>query len=130
MSSSPHDNDRKSGPRDVPLEIVNDLPRGAQSGERPSGSTGSRPVGASPFRFVISLLIGALADWLELLFPFAWVPIDCVTAAVFFVLWGLRWETALVLIPELIPGLNMFPSWVLLAFYLGQKGRNSQSGPR
>lgn len=131
MSSFSEDKDPKPAPKDVPLEIVNDVPDGAQRGGGTSDdSTGSSRVGTSPFRFGLSLLIGALADWLELLFPFAWVPIDCVTAAVFFMLWGLRWETALVLIPELIPGLNVFPSWLLLAFYLGQKGRSSQPGPR
>jgi hypothetical protein len=130
MGSSPDEKDSKAAPREVPLEVVDDLPKGTQAGESFSGTpkrAGQR--GASPFRFVVSLLIGALADWLEVMFPFAWLPIDCVTAALFFMLWGLRWETALVLVPELIPGLNMFPSWVLLAFYLGQKNRPPQDGP-
>lgn len=111
--------------------MVRDLPKGDPEGEEASPrAADSRRSVASPFRFVVSLLVGALADWLEIIFPVAWLPIDCVTAAVFFMLWGLRWETALVLIPELIPGLNMFPSWVLLAFYLGQKNRGTQDGPR
>jgi len=131
MNSSSDGKEKKPTPREVPLEVVNDLPKSERAGEASGGSsTESRQGSTSPFRFVVSLLVGALADWLEVMFPFAWLPIDCVTAAVFFMLWGLRWETALVLVPELIPGLNMFPSWVLLAFYLGQKNRGTQDGPR
>ncbi len=131
MNSSSDGKENKPPPREVPLEVVNELPKGERAGKASSGSSAeSRQGSSSPFRFVVSLLLGALADWLEVMFPFAWLPIDCVTAAVFFMLWGLRWETALVLVPELIPGLNMFPSWVLLAFYLGQKNRGTQDGPR
>lgn len=73
-------------------------------------------------RFVLTLCVAALADGLEVLFPPAWVPIDLATVGVFFLLWGFRWEVALVLLPELIPGANVFPSWILLAFYLGNQG--------
>jgi hypothetical protein len=39
-----------------------------------------------------------------------------------FLIWGLRWEIAVVLLPELVPGMNVFPSWTLLAMYLEKKG--------
>ena len=77
-------------------------------------------------RFVLTLLVAAAADGLEVLFPLAWIPIDLATVGLFFLLWGFRWEVALVLLPEIIPGVNVFPSWVLLALYLGNgipKGR-------
>jgi hypothetical protein len=34
------------------------------------------------------------------------------------VLWGWRWEILLAVIPELIPGLELAPTWTLFAGYL------------
>ena len=117
-------------PKDIPLEVVNEIPNASgpssQSSERhPSGG---RAWCSSGVRFVLTLAIAAIADGLEVLFPPAWIPIDLATVGAFFLLWGFRWEIALVLIPEIIPGANVFPSWVLLALYLGNQGaRNRQS---
>ncbi len=111
----------------VPLEVVDHIPgeaskseSGGDSGVGPK-STKSRVFGENT-RFIVTLAVAGLADWLEVLFPFAWIPIDLATVGVFFLLWGLRWEVALVLLPELIPGANIFPSWILLALYLGKQG--------
>jgi hypothetical protein len=68
-----------------------------------------------------SLALAVVADSLEAAFPPAWLFIDAVTTVAFFLIWGLRWEIAVVLLPELVPGMNMFPSWTLLAMYLGKK---------
>jgi hypothetical protein len=83
---------------------------------------------ASVFKFIVTLAIAGAADGLQLLVPPMWIPIDIVATLSFFALWGLRWEIALVLLPELAPGIEAFPSWVALAFYLGRKSFSAQPG--
>jgi hypothetical protein len=70
---------------------------------------------------MVSLALALAADSLEAAFPPAWVVIDAFTTVAFFLIWGLRWEIAVVLLPELVPGMNVFPTWTLLAIYLGKK---------
>lgn len=110
-----------TGPKLVPLEVVDEIPNqgGKDVGSQKPKGTQGRGARAGGMRFLLSLGVAALADGLEVLFPFAWVPIDLATVGAFFLLWGFRWEVALVLIPELIPGVNTFPSWVMLALYFG-----------
>jgi hypothetical protein len=109
------------------LEVVDDVPNGAKTAVPPDRSTeDQRGLTGSPVRFLLGLTVAAVADGLEVLFPLAWIPIDLATVGVFFLLWGFRWEVALVLLPELIPGVNVFPSWVLLALYLGGRGGKGQ----
>ena len=132
-SQQPPKNGASKGPvQSVPLEVVDHIP-----GEIPSPGTGDASGSGSQaskpgffgenLRFIVTLAVAGLADGLEVLFPFAWVPIDLATVGVFFLLWGLRWEVALVLLPELIPGANIFPSWILLALYLGKQGPNKSA---
>ncbi|MEI7911846.1 MAG: hypothetical protein WCK77_19620 [Verrucomicrobiota bacterium] len=83
---------------------------------------------ASVFKFIVTLAIAAAADGLQLLLPPLWIPIDIVAALSFFALWGLRWEIVVVLLPELTPGVEAFPSWVVLAFYLGRNSLAAQPG--
>jgi hypothetical protein len=33
-------------------------------------------------------------------------------------IWGRRWEIAIAVIPEVIPGLDLFPTWTLFVGYL------------
>ncbi len=108
-------------PKVVPLEVVDEIPMtgGRCEGPRKAEEGETHRQTQRGWRFVLSLIVAAVADGLEVLFPFAWVPIDLATVGVFFLLWGFRWEVALVLIPELIPGVNAFPSWIMLALYLG-----------
>jgi hypothetical protein len=72
-------------------------------------------------RFLLTLAVAASADVLQWLFPPLWIPIDVVTALVFVALWGLRWEIAVALVPELAPGVDTFPCWIALAIYLGSR---------
>jgi hypothetical protein len=76
---------------------------------------------AAGFKSMAGLALAVAADALELAFPPAWLLIDAVATAGFFLIWGLRWEIAVVLLPELIPGMNVFPSWTLLAMFLSKK---------
>ncbi|NBV85409.1 MAG: hypothetical protein EBS01_03910, partial [Verrucomicrobia bacterium] len=80
-------------------------------------------------RFALTILVALIADALEAPLagiPPAWILLDALTAGAFFALWGFRWEVAMVLIPELVPGLNVFPTWFLLALYLG-RGKDSNT---
>ena len=81
---------------------------------------------ASVFKFILTLAIAGAADGLQLAFPPLWIPIGIVAALSFFALWGLRWEIAIVLLPELAPGIEAFPSWVALALYLGRKSLSAR----
>ncbi len=74
------------------------------------------PVGV--FACAFTLLVAACADALEVAFPLAWVPVDIAVALLLLLIWGRRWEVAVVILPELIPGVSMFPTWTLLAVYL------------
>ena len=126
MKSNASDHSEGSAPKVVDLEVVDSIP-----GEHNEiGGTGKADAEADPrargvasnMRFVVGLALAALADGLEVMFPPLWIPIDLAMVGVFFFLWGFRWEVALILLPELIPGANMFPSWTLLALYLGRQG--------
>jgi len=124
MKSQESGNNTPPAPKVVPLEIVDEIPPASGAARVPPEPQGasSQPRQGGTVRFVLTLCVAALADGLEVLFPPAWVPIDLATVGVFFLLWGFRWEVALVLVPELIPGANVFPSWILLALYLGNQG--------
>ena len=86
-------------------------------------------------RFAISLALAGMADAAQAVFPPDWVFVDVAMSVAFLLIWGFRWEIAWVLIPELVPGMSVFPTWSLLAVYLGKKhGENppnqTRSGPR
>ena len=66
----------------------------------------------------MSLAVAGVADSLNVAFPVLFLPVGILTALILLALWGLRWEVAVAVIPELIPGVAMFPSWVLLVCYL------------
>jgi hypothetical protein len=86
--------------------------------------------GASNMRLVATLLVAALADSLEFIPPpFGYVG-DFVAVVGLLFLWGFRWEILAVLLPELIPGLNVFPTWTGLALYFvfQKSGQGRPSG--
>jgi hypothetical protein len=86
----------------------------------------SAPKARSPLKYVITFAVAAAADALQVAFPPFWIPVSMVTALIFFLLWGWRWEIFAVLVPELAPVVDVFPSWIAIAFYL--TGRDSRSG--
>ena len=63
--------------------------------------------------FAVAALSDVLAVLATLAPPIEWT-LDIVTALVLFVLLGRRWLLLPALIMEAIPGLWMFPSWVLV----------------
>lgn len=143
--SAPQKNEVQKKP-DAPVEVEVELlgpeganpPLGGARGAKPPQSSNSEAVpprgaglawtgsGKSPaFKEMASLAVGLAADALEVAFPPAWLVVDAFATVAFFLIWGLRWEIAVVLLPELVPGMNVFPSWTLLAMYLKKKDAGS-----
>lgn len=86
----------------------------------------SAPKNRSTLKYVITFAVAAAADALQVAFPPFWIPLSIVTALILFALWGWRWEILAVLVPELAPIVDVFPSWVAIALYL--TGRDSAFG--
>jgi hypothetical protein len=125
---------KRDAPLDVEVEVLG--PEESQSAPKAKAASASTdrqmpPQGigtawaglakSAAFRQMASLAVALAADAIEVAFPPAWLVVDAFATLSFFLIWGLRWEIAVVLLPELIPGMNVFPSWTLLAMYLKQK---------
>ncbi|MBC7368710.1 MAG: hypothetical protein H7343_18195 [Undibacterium sp.] len=76
------------------------------------------PPQISTLRCALSLACALAADGLQWLFPPLWVLYDGTMAVALLLIWGWRWEIAVAVIPELIPGLDLFPTWTLFVGYL------------
>ena len=63
--------------------------------------------------FVLAGISDLLSIWLETLPPIQWL-LDLVTAGMLFMLLGRQWMILPGLIAEAIPGLALFPSWLLV----------------
>lgn len=68
-------------------------------------------------RLIIALVVAAVADGLSILLtltpPVQWA-VDLATALVLFVVMGWQWMLLPALIMEAIPGLYVFPFWLLV----------------
>jgi len=68
-------------------------------------------------RQALAVLIAAVSDflsiWTEIAPPLQWV-LDLATALLLFLLLGRRWALLPGLIAEAIPGMGVFPVWVLV----------------
>lgn len=83
--------------------------------------TDAKPQKASILKFILSLSIAAISDGLnaaDFSVPLIYIPVDIATVLILLALWGMRRELLLALIPELIPALNVFPTWVAVVVYL------------
>lgn len=79
------------------------------------------------WRAVLSLACALTADGLQWLFPPLWVVCDGATVIALLIIWGWRWEIAVAVIPELIPGFDLFPTWTLFVGYLIATQRKKQT---
>jgi hypothetical protein len=72
---------------------------------------------ASRTRFAIAFGVAAISDflsmWTEFAPPIQWV-VDLGTAGLLFLILGRRWALLPGLIAEAIPGMGLFPVWVLV----------------
>ncbi|MBI5383749.1 MAG: hypothetical protein HZA90_03590 [Verrucomicrobia bacterium] len=97
------------------LSLVPAAPPAAVEVVSPVAPAGSRRL--SKARLVAAFAIAGVSDALSLVFglamPVQWT-IDLTTAALLFAVMGWRWALLPGLIMEAIPGVDMFPSWVLV----------------
>jgi hypothetical protein len=76
------------------------------------------------FRSLVSVVCALAADGLQWLIPPLWVVCDGSMVVVLLIIWGWRWEIAVAVVPEIIPGLDLFPTWTLFVGYLITVRRN------
>ena len=81
------------------------------------------PIAASPGRSprgraILTVFCALVADALQWILPFLWPLWDGAMVLAILALWGWRWEILIAVIPELIPGLELAPTWTLFAGYL------------
>jgi hypothetical protein len=83
-------------------------------------STGQELVPIKRFsrvRFAMAFGVAAVSDflsiWLEFALPLQWV-LDLGTAGLLFLILGRRWALLPGLVAEAIPGMGVFPVWVLV----------------
>ena len=63
--------------------------------------------------FAVATISDGLSFWLVIALPVQWA-VDLVTALLLFLLLGRKWVILPGLIAEAIPGLNIFPFWLLV----------------
>lgn len=80
-------------------------------------------------RAVLTFACALAADGMQWLIPFLWPVFDGAMVVAILVLWGWRWEVLVVVIPELIPGLELAPTWTLFAAYLFVTGSRPAAPP-
>ncbi len=81
------------------------------------------------WRAVISLACAGMADGLQWLFPPLWIVADAAMVVALLLIWGRRWEIAVAVLPEVIPGLALFPTWTLFVAYLTLTHRKPAETP-
>jgi hypothetical protein len=80
---------------------------------------GSRELGRpGVVRPLLTFACALIADGLQWLLPFLWPVCDGAMVICVLLLWGWRWEVLVAVVPELIPGLELAPTWTMFAAYL------------
>lgn len=81
-------------------------------------------------RALLTVLCALTADGLQWILPFLWPVWDGAMVLAILVLWGWRWEILLAVVPELIPGLELAPTWTIFAGYLVLGRRHETPAPK
>lgn len=97
-------------PEVLPLE---DGPSNGHGGGPPPRGRPTLSKGRMAAAFVVAGVSDLLSVWLGFLPP-AQVALDIFTAATLFVVLGWRWPLLLGLVMEAIPGLALFPAWLMV----------------
>ncbi len=69
----------------------------------------------------VAILSDALGFGVALIPPLQWL-VDAVTAGVLFAVLGFRWALLSALVVEAVPGLQLFPAWILVVAALAGTG--------
>ena len=86
-----------------------------------NNSTENQPQQPGILKVLLSFAAAGIADFLNLTdfaIPLIYVLIDLVTVVILLAIWGIRRELLLTLMLELIPGLNLFPTWTAVVGFL------------
>lgn len=71
--------------------------------------------------FALAAVSDFLSAWAEIVLPLQWA-LDLLTAGILFLILGRQWMILPGLIAEAIPGVALFPSWVLVVASIGLWG--------
>jgi hypothetical protein len=84
-------------------------------------------------RIMLALCVAVVSDflsmWLEFVPPVQWA-LDVVTALVLFLILGRQWLLFPALIAEAIPGVALFPAWILVVVSIATWGHLKPAGPK
>jgi hypothetical protein len=79
--------------------------------------------------FAVAILSDILSAWFEFVPPVQWT-LDILTAGLLFLLLGRQWVILPALIAEAIPGLAVFPFWVLVVASIAVWGKINPLGKK
>lgn len=79
--------------------------------------------------FAVAIVSDILSVWLEFVPPLQWT-VDILTAGLLFLLLGRQWAILPALIAEAIPGLAVFPFWVLVVISVAVWGKINPLGKK
>ncbi len=96
----------------------------------PATTPGAPQTRSHKARAVLTVLCALIADGLQWVLPFLWPVWDGAMVIAILLLWGRRWEILLAVIPELIPGVELAPTWTIFAGYLVLGRRNEKPQER
>jgi hypothetical protein len=90
------------------------------------------PAALSRRRWFLALAIAGVSDvvsiFAELIAPLQW-GVDVATALLLFAVVGPRWQLLPALLVEAVPGLAIFPSWLIAVAVLLRRGDPSRPSP-
>ena len=79
--------------------------------------------------FAVAIVSDILSAWLEFVPPVQWI-LDILTAGLLFLMLGRQWVILPALIAEAIPGLAVFPFWVLVVVSVAVWGKINPVGKK
>ena len=77
----------------------------------------------------VAIVSDILSAWLEFVPPVQWI-LDILTAGLLFLMLGRQWVILPALIAEAIPGLAVFPFWVLVVVSVAVWGKINPVGKK
>jgi hypothetical protein len=93
----------------------------AEDAARPSASGGWSSRSRLGFAMAIAVASDLASVWLEFVPPMQWT-LDIATAGLLFLTLGRQWAILPALVAEAIPGIAMFPAWVLVVIAVATTG--------
>jgi hypothetical protein len=92
--------------------------------EEVPGESSTKPLGRHArlaLAFGVAVVSDALSIWLQFAPPVQWL-LDFATAGVLYVALGRQWFILPALVAEAIPGLALFPTWILVVLSIAMWG--------